>query len=94
MSARVPNTVSLTALFGTDIQAPTYADLSDTEIDRLIIKCRRAISSHRRDSLSQDVDTAETALAAISDIKTILADILAIAPSSKRAKIAALIESA
>jgi hypothetical protein len=93
-SARTPNTVSLAALFGADIEAPPYAELSDVDLDRLVIKCRQALSSHRRDSLSSQVDTAETALAAISDIKMILTDILAIAPSSKRAKIAALIESA
>ncbi|WP_240233640.1 hypothetical protein [Devosia lacusdianchii] len=90
--SRVPNTESLAFLFGGDIQAPTYADLSEAEIDRLIIKCRRAIASHRRDSLSRNVDTAETALVAIDDVKAVLRNLLAISPIEKRAKIEALIE--
>jgi len=91
--SRVPNTSSLAFLFGGDIQAPTYADLSDAEFDRLVIKCRGAISSHRRDSLSHNVETAETALVAIDDVKAVLRNLLAIAPIEKRAKIEALIEN-
>lgn len=91
---RVPNTQSLTSIIGGDIDAPAYAELSDADIDKLITQCRKAISSHRRDSLSRDVETAETALVAIDDVKAVLRNILAVAPAEKRAKIEALIESA
>jgi hypothetical protein len=90
---RPPNTQSLNALIGGEIEAPTYAELSEVEIDRLIIKCRTAIASHRQDSLSRDAGTAETALVAVDGVKAVLRDILAVAPSQKRAKIEALIEN-
>lgn len=90
--SRPPNTQSLATILGSAIEAPAYADLSDRDIDRLIIKCRRAIHSHRRDALSGDVQAAEDALAAIDSVKAILADLLALAPLEKRPKIATLIE--
>lgn len=92
MTSRPPNVQSRSALFSVDLEAPTYAHLSDAEIDRLIIKCRWAIACHRQDGLSSIVDTAETALVAIDGVKAILHYVLDIAPTEQLAKIKLLIE--
>ena len=92
MISRPPDTRSRTTVFCPGFAEPTYSNLSDGEIDRLILKCRRAIASHMQDSLSKDVETAETALVAVDVVKAVLRDVLAIAATEKRAKIQALLE--
>ncbi len=95
--ARVPDTQSLAAIVGEALPLNDFipfSDLTDTEIDRLVIKCRRALASHRRDSRSRNAEAAADAVAAIETIKGTLRELVVAAPSEKRAKINALIESA
>jgi hypothetical protein len=93
---RVPNTVSLRFLEaepidGGEAETPPYADLSAQEIDQLIIKCRRAMHSHHRESLHRDPARAEAALAARESVQQILVDLWQVAPEAKRAKIEAIL---
>jgi hypothetical protein len=95
--ARVPGTQSLAVTVGEALPVDDFvpfADMTDDEIDRLVLKCRRALASHRRDSRSRNAGSAADALAAIETIKGTLKELVAIAPPEKRAKINALIESA
>ena len=88
---RVPDTASI-VLLGVEIEAPPFAHLSDADVELLITKCRRAIKSHRRDSLSKDQETAETALVAIEDLKSVLRDLMTVAPFDRQAAIQDIID--
>ncbi|GEM_PF-2352828 len=91
---RVPDTKSLTHILGEPVVADAplpYAHLTPTEIDQLIIRCRRALHGHHRDSLSADPDVAEDALKAREAVQQILLDLWQSAPETKRAKIEAIL---
>ena len=94
---RVPDTQSLAVIVGEalPIDEPIpFADLTDVEIDQLIIRCRRALASHRRDSRSRNAEAAADAVAAMTTIKGTLGELIVVVPPEKRDKIRVLIESA
>jgi hypothetical protein len=91
---RVPDTISLSHMLGEPVEAdqtPPYAHLSPQEVDQLILRCRRAMHSHRHDSLSADPDKAADACAARNAAHAILMNLLRSAPESKRRKIEAIL---
>lgn len=92
---RVPNTQSLLVMLGQPMELEAeplpYSDLTERELDQLIIRCRRAIYSHHRESLQRDPERAEDALSARDAVQKILMELWAIAPEAKRAKIEAIL---
>jgi hypothetical protein len=93
---RVPTTFSLRFLEVFPDDEPeaelTYDGLSPLEIDFLIIRCRRGATSFRRESRHPETPRAEAAKAALESVRTILKDLLQVAPEVQRAKIQAILD--
>jgi hypothetical protein len=66
-----------------------YEQLTSRQFDQMILRCRRALHSHQWEAKSADPERAEGGRGGVLATLETLAELLAVAPPEKRAKIAA-----